>query len=110
VWASVLAGDEVNVVTSSASASAAWPGRLAELTGLTTGAVTSVIDRLERAGFAQRVLDPSDRGKVIVKPDEAKVEQELLPRSASSTGQPPRRSTRSTTRTSWPRSETSSPD
>ena len=55
-------------------------GRLAELTGLTTGAVTGVIDRLERAGFAQRVIDPSDRRKVIVAPDEAKVERELLPR------------------------------
>jgi DNA-binding MarR family transcriptional regulator len=55
-------------------------GRLAELTGLTTGAITGVIDRLERAGFVQRVLDPSDRRKVIVEPDEAKVEQELLPR------------------------------
>jgi DNA-binding MarR family transcriptional regulator len=57
-------------------------GRLAELTGLTTGAVTGVIDRLERAGFAQRVLDPSDRRKVIVAPNEAKVEEELLPRFA----------------------------
>jgi DNA-binding MarR family transcriptional regulator len=57
-------------------------GRLAELTGLTTGAVTGVIDRLERVGFAQRVLDPSDRRKVIVKPDEARIEQELLPRFA----------------------------
>ena len=57
-------------------------GRLAELTGLTTGAVTGVIDRLERAGFAQRALDPSDRRKVIVKPDEAKVEQELIPHFA----------------------------
>jgi DNA-binding MarR family transcriptional regulator len=57
-------------------------GRLAELLGLTTGAVTGVIDRLERAGFAQRLVDPSDRRKVIVKPDEAKVEQELLPRFA----------------------------
>src|SRR5215831_21244448 len=36
-------------------------GRLAELTGLTSGAVTGVVDRLERAGFAQRVLDPTDR-------------------------------------------------
>jgi DNA-binding MarR family transcriptional regulator len=57
-------------------------GRLAELTGLTTGAVTGVIDRLERAGFAQRVVEPTDRRKVIVLPDEAKVEQELLPRFA----------------------------
>src|SRR3979411_2448173 len=29
------------------------PGRLAELTGLTTGTVTGVIDRLERAGYAR---------------------------------------------------------
>jgi len=57
-------------------------GRIAELTGLTTGAITGVIDRLERAGFASRVIDPSDRRKVIVKPDEAKVERELLPRFA----------------------------
>jgi len=57
-------------------------GRLAELTGLTTGAVTGVIDRLERAGFAERILDASDRRKVIVMPDEAKVERELLPRFA----------------------------
>ena len=57
-------------------------GRLAELTGLTTGAVTGVIDRLELAGFAQRVPDASDRRKVIVQPDEAKVEQELLPHFA----------------------------
>src|SRR5262249_55258613 len=57
-------------------------GRLGELTGMTTGAVTGVIDRLERAGFAKRVLDLSDRRKVIVKPDEVKVEQELLPRFA----------------------------
>ena len=57
-------------------------GRLAELTNLTTGAVTGVIDRLERAGFAQRVVEPTDRRKVIVVADEAKVEQELLPRFA----------------------------
>jgi hypothetical protein len=40
------------------------------------------LDRLERAGYAQRVPDPGDRRKVIVKPDESKVEQELLPRFA----------------------------
>jgi DNA-binding MarR family transcriptional regulator len=57
-------------------------GRLAELTGLTTGAVTGVIDRLERTGFVQRVVDPSDRRKVIVMPEEPKIEQELLPRFA----------------------------
>jgi len=44
--------------------------------------ITGLIDRLERTGFAHRVLDPGDRRKVIVEPDEAKVEQELLPRFA----------------------------
>lgn len=42
------------------------PGRLAELTGLTTGSVTGVIDRLERAGYARRERDGGDRRKVLV--------------------------------------------
>jgi DNA-binding MarR family transcriptional regulator len=41
-------------------------GRLAEVTGLTTGAITTVLDRLERAGYAQRITDPSDRRRVLV--------------------------------------------
>lgn len=41
-------------------------GRLAELTGLTTGAVTGVIDRLERAGLARRERDAADRRKILV--------------------------------------------
>ena len=41
-------------------------GELAQKTGLTTGAVTAVIDRLERAGFARREDDPHDRRRVIV--------------------------------------------
>jgi DNA-binding MarR family transcriptional regulator len=44
------------------------PGRLAELTGLTTGSVTGVIDRLERAGFVGRERDGADRRKVRVVP------------------------------------------
>lgn len=43
-------------------------GRLAELTGLTTGAITGVVDRLERAGYARRERDPNDRRRVIVQP------------------------------------------
>ena len=42
------------------------PGRLAELTGLKTGTVTGVLDRLESAGFVRRDRDPHDRRKVIV--------------------------------------------
>ena len=41
-------------------------GRLAELSGLTTPAVTAVLDRLERAGYARRVRDEQDRRRVIV--------------------------------------------
>ncbi len=41
-------------------------GRLAELTGLTTGAITTAIDRLERTGYVQRLRDPKDRRRVVV--------------------------------------------
>ena len=41
-------------------------GQLAEESRLTTGAVTAVIDRLERAGLARRVGDPEDRRRVMV--------------------------------------------
>ena len=41
-------------------------GRLAELSGLTTAAVTAVLDRLERAGYARRLRDQKDRRQVIV--------------------------------------------
>lgn len=43
-------------------------GELAELTGLTTGAITGLIDRLEQSGFVRRERDPHDRRKVIVQP------------------------------------------
>jgi DNA-binding MarR family transcriptional regulator len=42
-------------------------GRLAELTGLTTGAITGVIDRLEREGLARREHDAHDRRKTLVR-------------------------------------------
>jgi DNA-binding MarR family transcriptional regulator len=41
-------------------------GALAEETGLTSGAITAVIDRLERAGYVRRVPDPEDRRRVLV--------------------------------------------
>jgi DNA-binding MarR family transcriptional regulator len=41
-------------------------GRLASEAGLSTGAVTTVLDRLERAGYARRVHDPGDRRRVLV--------------------------------------------
>src|SRR5690242_19990866 len=41
-------------------------GRLAEVTGLTTGAITGVVDRLEKAGFVRRERDEADRRKVFI--------------------------------------------
>jgi DNA-binding MarR family transcriptional regulator len=42
-------------------------GRLAQLTGLTSGAITGIIDRLERAGLARRERDADDRRKILVR-------------------------------------------
>jgi DNA-binding MarR family transcriptional regulator len=41
-------------------------GDLAAQTGLTTGAITGVIDRLEKAGFVRRCHDATDRRRVII--------------------------------------------
>ncbi len=43
-------------------------GELSQLTALTTGAITAVVDRLEKAGFVRREADPKDRRRVIVSP------------------------------------------
>jgi DNA-binding MarR family transcriptional regulator len=49
------------------------PGRLAELSGLKSGTVTGVVDRLEAAGYVHRERDESDRRKVRVVLDEGKL-------------------------------------
>ena len=43
-------------------------GQLAEKMGLTTGAVTGVVNRLERAGYVRREPDPKDGRRVIIRP------------------------------------------
>ena len=53
----------INIIENSGGLTA---GQLAAEAGLTSGAVTGVIDRLERAGYARRALDPSDRRRVNV--------------------------------------------
>jgi DNA-binding MarR family transcriptional regulator len=42
------------------------PGQLASQTGLTSGAITTAIDRLEKAGQARRVRDTDDRRRIYV--------------------------------------------
>ena len=62
------------------------PGRLAELSGLTSGAITGVLDRLERGGFVTRRPDPQDRRRMAVEPVAARVrelEAELSPLDAA---------------------------
>ncbi|MER5907403.1 MarR family winged helix-turn-helix transcriptional regulator [Streptomyces mirabilis] len=41
-------------------------GRIAELTGLTTGSATRLVDRLEKAGYVVRQRDAVDRRRVLV--------------------------------------------
>jgi DNA-binding MarR family transcriptional regulator len=41
-------------------------GELARELRLSTGAVTTIVDRLERAGFARRVRDEQDRRRVLI--------------------------------------------
>src|SRR5690349_5058051 len=43
------------------------PKQLAEMTGLTTGAITGIADRLERAGYVKREPNPKDRRSVILR-------------------------------------------
>jgi DNA-binding MarR family transcriptional regulator len=42
-------------------------GRLSQLTGLTTGAITHILDRLEKRGVVERVRDTADRRRVFVR-------------------------------------------
>src|SRR5258708_3075985 len=42
-------------------------GQLADLTGLTTGAITGMLNRLEEAGLVRRERDPNDGRRVIVR-------------------------------------------
>jgi DNA-binding MarR family transcriptional regulator len=53
----------------------ATAGQLADRTGLTSGAVTRMIDRLERSGWVRRVHDSTDRRRVIVEPVQQRLAQ-----------------------------------
>lgn len=61
-------------------------GDLAAVTGLTTGAVTGVIDRLVEAGFVRRERDEHDKRKVLVLPNFEQIVQRVFPLYQSLTG------------------------
>src|SRR5262249_7092242 len=48
-------------------------GDIARRTGLTSGAVTGLIDRLERLGLVERIDDPHHRRKVLVRGREDRI-------------------------------------
>jgi len=48
-------------------------GQVAELTGLTSGSATRLVDRLERAGYVRRERDTQDRRRVLVHVEPAKL-------------------------------------
>jgi DNA-binding MarR family transcriptional regulator len=54
-------------------------GEMAGLSGLTSGAVTGMIDRFEKKGLVQRTPTPDDRRKVIIVPDKEKIMNLLSP-------------------------------
>ncbi|WP_437653550.1 MarR family winged helix-turn-helix transcriptional regulator [Sorangium sp. So ce1182] len=58
----------LDVIRRAAEAGPVTPGDLVQLTGLTSGGVTGVLDRLETAGFVRRVKHPSDRRQLVVEP------------------------------------------
>jgi DNA-binding MarR family transcriptional regulator len=52
------------------------PTELARALGFTTGGVTTVIDRLERAGFLRRTPDPADRRRLVLEPTSLLLDRE----------------------------------
>ena len=54
-------------------------GDLARVTGLTTGAITMVIDRLEKAGLARRERDKADRRKIFIRLRQSPATARIMP-------------------------------
>lgn len=60
-------------------------GRLTELTGLTTGAITGIVNRLEERGYVRREKDATDGRRVLIVPVMDKTMREIAPVFASVT-------------------------
>lgn len=54
-------------------------GQIADATGLSTGMVTTVVDRLEKKDYAYRDKDAQDRRKVIIRLNADKVASDIVP-------------------------------
>jgi DNA-binding MarR family transcriptional regulator len=62
------------------------PSRLAELSGLTSGAITGVMDRLEKAGYLTRAVDPQDRRRQTLAVNEGRLRELALAFGPAATG------------------------
>lgn len=58
-------------------------GQLAEITNLTTGAVTGLVDRLEKASYVRRVPNPNDRRSLIIEPVIENIKRDIMPHFSS---------------------------
>jgi DNA-binding MarR family transcriptional regulator len=60
------------------------PGELSDRLALTSGAVTALVDRLERLGWVARAPHPSDRRSIVVRatPPKSEAEQVYAPFAA----------------------------
>lgn len=65
---------DMQVIDLLESGGPATAGQLADLTGLTTGAITGMLNRLEEAGLVRRERDPNDGRRVIVRLERGKDE------------------------------------
>ena len=54
-------------------------GHLAKLAGLTTGAITGIVDRLEKQGLVKREKDPKDRRKILLVPQKEETMKMFTP-------------------------------
>lgn len=53
----------------------ATPSELSRQTGLTSGATTAMLDRLEKAGLIERQPNPKDRRGTLISPSESSAER-----------------------------------
>jgi DNA-binding MarR family transcriptional regulator len=74
-----LGGSDSQFMTLLQSYGPLTPRQLSEHTGLTSGTVTGVIDRLESIGLITRQPDPNDRRKVLVTPSFEAIQEKLVP-------------------------------
>jgi DNA-binding MarR family transcriptional regulator len=63
-----MSAAEQKVYGALAQLGVATPSQLVKASGLTSGAITGIVDRLERAGYARREPNPGDRRSLLVRP------------------------------------------